>query len=101
MTQRDRDGLTPLHMAALNGHLDKVPIAFLTQENLDILDKHGRSFLHLAAQRGCLQQVPKPLLTEANLNLPDRSGVTPRASALMNGQAPLLSPRAGLVMEVG
>ena len=69
--------------------------------NLDILDKHGRSFLHLAAQRGCLQQVPRASLTQANLNLPDRSGVTPRASALMNGQAPLLSPRAGLVMEVG
>ena len=101
MTQKDRDGLTPLHLAALNGNLDKVPIAFLTQENLDILDNHDRNFLHLAAQRGCLQQVPKPLLTEANLNLPDCSGVTPRESALKNGQPHLLSQRASLVMELG
>ena len=101
MTQKDRDGLTPLHLAALNGNLDKVPIAFLTQENLETLDNHGRNFLHLAAQRGCLQQVPKPLLTETNLNLPDRSGVTPRESALKNGQPHLLSQRASLVMELG
>jgi hypothetical protein len=79
----------------------KVPIAFLAQENLEILDNHGLNFLHLAAQRGCLQQMPKPLLTEANPNLPDRSGVKPRESALKNGQQPLLSPRASLVMETG
>ena len=79
------EGKTPLHLAALEGQLKKVPKEFLTKEGLLALDSKKNSVLHLAAQSQELHIIPKELLTEENLEKQNIGGNTVIHYAAMRG----------------
>ena len=63
LTIRNDAGYTPLHHAAIGGHLDQVPAEVLTTENLSIRSNAGYSVFHTAAAHGNLGQIPPDLMT--------------------------------------
>ena len=80
-------GITPLHLAAGNGHLDIVK--FLCNENrcvIEAVDKIGRTPLHAACSHGH-HEVAKYLVFEKNCdqNKKDKMGLTPIAIATLMG----------------
>jgi ankyrin repeat protein len=79
------EGKNPLHLAALEGQLKKVPKEFLTKEGLEALDSKKNSVLHLAAQSQELHVIPKKLLTEENLEKENIGGNTVFHYAAMRG----------------
>ena len=58
-----RDGVTPLHDAASNGHLDRVPKELLQPKALLNTNNNGNNAIHCAAQSGHLDQIPTHVLT--------------------------------------
>lgn len=79
------EGKNPLHLAALEGQLKKVPEEFLTKKGLEALDSKKNSVLHLAAQSQELHVIPKKLLTEENLEKENIGGNTVIHYAAMRG----------------
>lgn len=79
------EGKNPLHIAASEGQLKKVPKEFLTKEGLEALDSKNNSVLHLAAQSRELHIIPKELLTEENLEKENIGGNTVFHYAAMRG----------------
>jgi ankyrin repeat protein len=79
------EGKNPLHIAASEGQLKKVPKEFLTKEGLEALDSKKNSVLHLAAQSQELHVIPKELLTEENLEKENIGGNTVFHYAAMRG----------------
>lgn len=71
------DGWTPLHAAARDGNLHKIPEAILTEEVLLTPILNGITALHTAAWHSHLDQIPKELLTEQMLLTPHKEGWTP------------------------
>ena len=63
---------TPLHVAAMCGHLDQVPLEFLTKETLSVLDKYGGTPLHEAAASGHADRIPIEVLTPELLSIPEK-----------------------------
>jgi len=53
-------GETVFHVAAFNGHLDQVPAALLTAENLLTKTANHDTCLHAAAIAGHLNQIRPP-----------------------------------------
>ena len=75
---KDEDGLTPLHRAAWNGHLDMVRmLAVELDANVEAKTKKGESALHYAA-RGWLD-IACMLVVDggANVDAKDENGDTP------------------------
>ena len=65
-----RSGYTPIHVAARDGYLNRIPAELLTAENL-LSVVHGSGYsstpLSVAARNGNLCQVPTSVLTAENL----------------------------------
>jgi hypothetical protein len=59
----DETGYTPLHEAAVQGHLDQVPAELLTVENMTMWNWLGVTPIHSAAKYGHLDQVPRDVIT--------------------------------------
>ncbi|WCR53196.1 MAG: Actin-binding protein [Wolbachia endosymbiont of Ctenocephalides orientis wCori] len=51
---KDKYGRTPLHLAALRGHLDVVKSLIEKGADAKAEDKHGHTPIHLAAENGHL-----------------------------------------------
>uniref|UniRef100_A0A8C4QZE1 Transient receptor potential cation channel, subfamily A, member 1a n=2 Tax=Eptatretus burgeri TaxID=7764 RepID=A0A8C4QZE1_EPTBU len=66
MNEADGDGMTPMHLAALNGHTRVVQL-FLGKGSLLLRDYNWRSSLHCAAIGGYTQTMSVLLETHANL----------------------------------
>jgi len=81
LTAKDKDGTTPLHLAAASNQLCLIPKPFLTETNLCGPEtqtyQNQETPLHFAARAGCLNTFPKEILTEENLTAPDSTGYTP------------------------
>lgn len=82
MKERNSFGETPLHLA---GNLNKLPIKFLTQENLKMVDNNGNTPLHSAAWQGSSKFLPLEKLTEDLLLLENKKDKrTPLLMLAMN-----------------
>jgi hypothetical protein len=74
MPQKDTIGRTLYHLAAQDGHLDKIPEELLTEDHLLHPGECGYTCFHYATKNGHLDQIPKERLTKKNLLQPDKHG---------------------------
>lgn len=65
----DREGYTPLHLAALNGHKAAVECLLKLEASVSIQDNSGCTPLHLAAWKG-YEEICKLFLTFSNVSIP-------------------------------
>jgi cytohesin len=93
---RDKQGNTPLHLAADNGHVDVVNIYKRMTQTLNeaglafnAKDNRGNTPLHLAAGNGHSEVVKLLIETGADVNAIDDLGATPLQHALKNGHMTL------------
>lgn len=85
-TKTDENGLTPLHFAAIENHVDCIKLLLSAQADKDTLDKDGKTALHYASIHGHLDSV-KELVAEtgSNRSIQDKNGFTPLHEASRNG----------------
>jgi len=69
-------GYSPLHVAARDGSLNRLPVGLLTASNM-LFAGGVDTPLHLAARNGNLSQVPFVVLTVENMLTPCNRGRTP------------------------
>ncbi|KAM6973384.1 ankyrin repeat domain-containing protein 27 [Aplochiton taeniatus] len=79
------DGFTPLHVAALHGHLALVSLFVRHGANLNPRNSQSATPLHLASQNSRLQVVTTLLEGNAKLNKKDHYGNTPLIHACLRG----------------
>uniref|UniRef100_A0A4W5NNA9 Ankyrin repeat domain 52 n=1 Tax=Hucho hucho TaxID=62062 RepID=A0A4W5NNA9_9TELE len=83
--------VSPLHLAAYNGHCEALGVLSETLVSLDVRDAGGRTALYLAAQRGHAQCVEVLLSHGASCHLKERRRKwTPLHVAASNGQTDCL-----------
>ena len=76
--------LTPLHVAAMQGHEDVVDFLLNHSCQVDALDDEHKTALHLAAEAGYAEIVEKLLDKGADVNAQTRSGDTALHAATLN-----------------
>lgn len=81
----DKHGMTPLHHAALAGHLETVQFLVEKGAKTDILDNEGETPLHCAASKGHLDVVERLIQLGVNLDIKDDTGDTALLSAAWRG----------------
>ena len=85
------EGITPLHVAALNNKLSAVELLLTNGAKIDAQDtQYGASPLHLAAHLGYKEIVELLLKHGASLGLKDKNGRIPLDTAKGNGQRHLI-----------
>lgn len=95
-------GLTPLHVASFNGHVDVVQELLSGGAKNDIADGKGMTALHLAAHSGHLNTVDLLVARGANVNASSSRGVTPLHVASRMGHlalVTLLLQQNGIVVD--
>lgn len=89
---------TPLHWAAMNGFLDKVPTAFLKPKYLLKTDWSDFNVYHWAARMGNFHQIPEKSLTRDIIATKDRNEQNVCHNAAVNGYLKLV-PEQFLTLE--
>lgn len=92
------DGLTPLHLAAVNCHTNVVLLLLDKGANINVTAKDNATPLHLAAQEGCVDVVTVLLERSADVNPRDNQGRTPLVRAEQwhqDGTARILKQHGG------
>ncbi|GGP19728.1 hypothetical protein GCM10007981_04580 [Thermocladium modestius] len=84
---KDEYGSTPLHWAALKGHLDVVELLLKHGADPNVKDEDGSTPLHDAAWNGHADVVELLLKHGADPNVKDEDGSTPLHDAAWNGHA--------------
>lgn len=91
-----REGITPLHVAALNNKLSAVEFLLTNGAKIDAQDtQYGATPLHLVAHLGHKEVAELLLKHGASLGLKDKNGRTPLDSAKGNGQRHLIDILTG------
>jgi len=85
------DGLTPLHLAAENCHINVVVLLLDRGAKLGVQGKDNETPLHLAAQEGCADVVEILLAKGADINARDKQGRTPLGRAQQWHQTNIVS----------
>ena len=81
----DKNGLTPLHLAAKHGLTNIVEQLLSNKAEINARDKQRRTALSFAAEEGHLDVLTLLLTKEAELEIRDKSGKTPLDYAEENG----------------
>lgn len=84
--QRDRDGYTPLMIAASLGKADFAQFLIANGADANARSYTGLTPLHRAAQDGHHNVITVLLTADANINIPDMHGFTPLMVAVMANQ---------------
>ena len=82
---RNNDGVTPLHLAALNGHKDVAELLLANKAEVNAKDNHGETPLHLAAVNGHKDVAELLLANKADVNAKVNDGSTPLHYAVTKG----------------
>uniref|UniRef100_A0A8B9S9Y3 Ankyrin repeat domain 52 n=1 Tax=Apteryx owenii TaxID=8824 RepID=A0A8B9S9Y3_APTOW len=77
--------VSPLHLAAYNGHCEALKTLAETLVNLDVRDHKGRTALYLATERGSTECVEVLTSHGASALVKERKRKTPLMLAIMNG----------------
>ena len=80
-----RGGLTPLWIAAHEGHSRIVQLLLANKSDVNYADKEGATPLYIAAERGREEVVKILLENDAEINLCDKENVAPLYIAAQNG----------------
>jgi ankyrin repeat protein len=84
---RDKDGLTPLHLAALGGHADVAELLIKHGADVNARGKDGSTPLHLAAHEGQVKVAELLIRHGAEVNAKSYYGRTPLHLAAQEGHA--------------
>ena len=85
--RQDKEGGTPLHVAAFQGHADVARALLEAGASMDAVDKQGRTPLHWAAVRGHAVVARALLEAGASVDAVDKEGDTPLHLAADLGHA--------------
>ncbi|MBC6441364.1 MAG: ankyrin repeat domain-containing protein [Rhodospirillales bacterium] len=86
-TMRDKDGLTPLHVAARYGNMKEIKALIEAEANIKAEYGDGYTPLHEAASNGTAETVKALIDAGANIKAQDGSGWTPLHWAAHDGTA--------------
>ena len=81
----NKDGYTPINLAAKNGHTEIVKILAPLTDNPNAPDENGDTPIYLAAHFGHLEFVKFLAPLTDNPNAPNEQGITPIQQAARNG----------------
>jgi ankyrin repeat protein len=82
----EREGFTPLHYAAMNGHKDVAELLLANKADVNAREKFsGRTPLHYAAYAGHKDMVELLLANKADVNARENADWTPLHQAVLNG----------------
>ncbi|XP_047245850.1 ankyrin repeat domain-containing protein 27 isoform X3 [Girardinichthys multiradiatus] len=87
----DKDGFTPLHVAALHGHSSLAALLIRHGANVNVRTSQNATPLHLASQNSHLQVVMLLLECNAKLNKKDHYGNTPLILVCLRGNLEMAS----------
>jgi len=76
INNRDKDGMTALHNAAIEGHIEIVKYLLKRGANLEAANNVGMTALHLAVYNRNIEVVRELIKNGAKLNIRDNSGNT-------------------------
>jgi len=79
--RRNKQGLTALHLAAIKGHHELVPLLIRAKSDPNVLDSDGWTSLHHAAFNGGNEVVSQLIEASANLYVRGKNGLTPLMAA--------------------
>lgn len=82
---------TPLHLAALNGHLEIVKFLIKSGANVNARNRKNQTPLHMAVHNAHRLIVEYLILNQANIDVLDSEGDTPLAWAAYKGQLSIAS----------
>ena len=78
MNLADNEGLSPLHVAALENFVDLAQTLEAKGANIEAKDKYGYTPLHLAADQGSFKVAQQLIHAGANVNSQSEWNSTPR-----------------------
>ena len=82
---QDDEGLTPLHVATIEGHLQTAQVLVMADARIDIKDNNGYTPLYIAAITDNLRIVQMLAAHGADVNAKDKNGFTPLHAAAFDG----------------
>ncbi|RYG43311.1 hypothetical protein EON68_00610 [archaeon] len=86
LSAKDKEGWTPVHCAAANGHADTLRALIEAGANVDAADNHGLSPLREAAAAGHTAAVGALIEAHADVNAKCKQGYTPLHDAAWQGR---------------
>jgi len=99
---KNRDGVTPLHLAALEGHKEIAELLIAADADVNAKDNRGGTPLHFAASQGWKESAELLITAGAEVNAKDKRGRTPLGIAIARKHpetADLLRKRGGKTGE--
>jgi ankyrin repeat domain-containing protein 50 len=87
VSNRDKNGETPLSLAAGAGHADLVKLLLASKADVNVKDNNGATPLYAAAGFGHKSTVQLLLANRADVNARDKYGMTPLFVATFNSHA--------------
>src|SRR5256885_1389900 len=84
--EKDKDGWTPLCLAALRGYVEAIQALGQLGAKVDSIDKDGKTPLYGAALHGQVEAIQALVQLGAKVDSLDKDGKTPLYVAAQNGQ---------------
>jgi serine/threonine-protein phosphatase 6 regulatory ankyrin repeat subunit A len=99
---KDKDGFTPLHHTAWEGHKEVAELLIAAGADVNAKDfTLGRTLLHIAAREGHKEIVELLIAKGADVNAMDKDGNTPLDSAIRHSDLPEAAETADLLRQHG